>query len=91
MYVDKIESLQYMYISAIFIYLHYLFFSEKRPEQSIASARASVMIYDDQNKKWIPAGSSLGLSKVCVSISTYVYCLCLFLSTPTYILDHLFI
>jgi len=38
--------------------------SEKRPEQSIAAARASVMIYDDIKKNWIPAGSSLGLSKV---------------------------
>lgn len=33
-------------------------------ESSIASARASVMIYDDVNKKWIPSGSSSGLSKV---------------------------
>lgn len=33
-------------------------------EQSIASARASVMIYDDINKKWVPSGSSSGLSKV---------------------------
>ncbi|XP_060520204.1 protein enabled isoform X2 [Cylas formicarius] len=33
-------------------------------EQSIASARASVMIYDDVNKKWVPSGSSSGLSKV---------------------------
>uniref|UniRef100_T1JKQ0 Uncharacterized protein n=1 Tax=Strigamia maritima TaxID=126957 RepID=T1JKQ0_STRMM len=33
-------------------------------EQSIASARASVMIYDDNTKKWIPSGSSSGLSKV---------------------------
>jgi len=38
--------------------------SDKRPEQSIASARASVMIYDDLNKKWVPSGSSHGLSKV---------------------------
>ncbi|KAK9885759.1 hypothetical protein WA026_013631 [Henosepilachna vigintioctopunctata] len=35
-----------------------------RSEQSIASARASVMIYDDINKKWIPSGTSSGLSKV---------------------------
>ena len=42
----------------------FLYFSEKRPEQSIAAARASVMVYDDVNKKWIPAGSSHGLSKV---------------------------
>ncbi|XP_065159999.1 protein enabled isoform X3 [Atheta coriaria] len=33
-------------------------------EQSIASARASVMVYDDINKKWVPSGSSSGLSKV---------------------------
>ncbi|KAB7501324.1 Protein enabled-like protein [Armadillidium nasatum] len=33
-------------------------------EQSICSARASVMIYDDANKKWVPAGTSCGLSKV---------------------------
>ncbi|XP_064623100.1 vasodilator-stimulated phosphoprotein-like isoform X3 [Lineus longissimus] len=33
-------------------------------EHSIVAARASVMIYDDANKKWIPSGSSQGLSKV---------------------------
>ena len=33
-------------------------------ELSIASARASVMIYDDTTKKWIPSGTSSGLSKV---------------------------
>lgn len=33
-------------------------------EQSIISARASVMVYDDGQKKWIPSGSSSGLSKV---------------------------
>ncbi|XP_022915773.2 protein enabled isoform X1 [Onthophagus taurus] len=33
-------------------------------EQSIASARASVMVYDDVTKKWIPSGSSSGVSKV---------------------------
>lgn len=37
-----------------------MFFSE----QSIASARASVMVYDDVNRKWIPSGTSSGLSKV---------------------------
>ncbi|XP_075213474.1 uncharacterized protein LOC142319739 isoform X3 [Lycorma delicatula] len=36
----------------------------RKSEQSIASARASVMVYDDANKKWIPSGSSSGLSKV---------------------------
>ena len=40
--------------------------SDKRPEQSIAAARASVMVYDDLNKKWVPAGSSHGLSKVTI-------------------------
>ncbi|XP_042221690.1 protein enabled-like isoform X2 [Homarus americanus] len=33
-------------------------------EQSVCSARASVMIYDDVNKKWLPSGTSTGLSKV---------------------------
>ncbi|GAB6024364.1 hypothetical protein CHUAL_009532 [Chamberlinius hualienensis] len=33
-------------------------------EQSVASARASVMVYDDVNKKWLPSGSTSGLSKV---------------------------
>ncbi|XP_047540997.1 protein enabled [Vanessa atalanta] len=33
-------------------------------EQSISSARASVMVYDDTMKRWIPSGSSSGLSKV---------------------------
>ncbi|XP_058465506.1 protein enabled isoform X2 [Malaya genurostris] len=33
-------------------------------EQSIIGARASVMVYDDGQKKWIPSGSSSGLSKV---------------------------
>ncbi|XP_017837814.1 protein enabled isoform X2 [Drosophila busckii] len=33
-------------------------------EQSIIGARASVMVYDDNQKKWVPSGSSSGLSKV---------------------------
>ena len=45
-------------------YVLFVFCSDKRPEQSIASARASVMVYDDVNKKWVPSGSSHGLSKV---------------------------
>ncbi|PNF37426.1 hypothetical protein B7P43_G16028 [Cryptotermes secundus] len=36
----------------------------RKSEQSIASARASVMVYDDVSKKWIPSGTSSGLSKV---------------------------
>ncbi|XP_037077133.1 protein enabled homolog [Pollicipes pollicipes] len=33
-------------------------------EQSLTSARANVMIYDDAHKKWVPSGSSSGPSKV---------------------------
>ncbi|KFM66605.1 Protein enabled, partial [Stegodyphus mimosarum] len=33
-------------------------------EQSVASARASVLEYDVASKKWVPSGSSSGLSKV---------------------------
>ncbi|XP_067420962.1 protein enabled homolog isoform X1 [Emydura macquarii macquarii] len=33
-------------------------------EQSICQARAAVMVYDDTNKKWIPAGGSTGFSRV---------------------------
>uniref|UniRef100_A0A0B6ZNV9 WH1 domain-containing protein n=1 Tax=Arion vulgaris TaxID=1028688 RepID=A0A0B6ZNV9_9EUPU len=33
-------------------------------EVPIISARASVMIYDDANKKWVPSGTTQGLSKV---------------------------
>ena len=52
-------------VSVQFIVFVFIFcFSDKRPEQSIAAARASVMVYDDVNKKWVPAGSSHGLSKV---------------------------
>ncbi|XP_064484419.1 vasodilator-stimulated phosphoprotein-like isoform X8 [Ornithodoros turicata] len=33
-------------------------------EQSVAAVRASVLVYDDHNKKWVPSGSSSGLSRV---------------------------
>ncbi|XP_063758579.1 protein enabled homolog isoform X1 [Eleginops maclovinus] len=33
-------------------------------EQSICQARAAVMVYDDGNKKWVPAGGSTGFSRV---------------------------
>ena len=33
-------------------------------EHAIVAARASVMVYDDGNKKWVPSGSSQGISKV---------------------------
>lgn len=33
-------------------------------EQSIITARASVMVYDETSKKWLPSGGSSGLSRV---------------------------
>uniref|UniRef100_H3CP73 ENAH actin regulator n=1 Tax=Tetraodon nigroviridis TaxID=99883 RepID=H3CP73_TETNG len=33
-------------------------------EQSICQARAAVMVYDDANRKWVPAGGSTGFSRV---------------------------
>lgn len=33
-------------------------------EHSIAVAKASVMLYDDAAKKWLPAGGAQGFSKV---------------------------
>ncbi|XP_036333240.1 protein enabled isoform X2 [Rhagoletis pomonella] len=36
----------------------------KNVEQSIIGARASVMVYDDNLKRWVPSGTSAGLSKV---------------------------
>jgi len=33
-------------------------------EQSIVAARASVMVYDEANRRWVPSGSSQGLSKI---------------------------
>ncbi|KAF4800442.1 hypothetical protein TURU_044179 [Turdus rufiventris] len=36
----------------------------KLGEQSICQARAAVMVYDDANKKWVPAGGSTGFSRV---------------------------
>eukprot|EP00058_Branchiostoma_floridae_P000341 XP_002585829.1 hypothetical protein BRAFLDRAFT_256955 [Branchiostoma floridae] len=41
-----------------------LLFCIPSSEVSIAQSRASVMIYDDANKKWIPAGGSSGISRV---------------------------
>ena len=51
----------------ILLSLNLFLFSDKRPEQSIAAPLASVMVYDDLNKKWVPAGSSHGLSKVTIT------------------------
>lgn len=53
-----------IFLKDLIFILFFFYFSDKRPEQSIASARASVMIYDDLNKKWVPSGTSHGLSKV---------------------------
>jgi len=39
-------------------------FRNMRPEQSIATVRASVMVYNEEQKKWIHSGTSPGLSKV---------------------------
>ncbi|XP_021489316.1 protein enabled homolog isoform X14 [Meriones unguiculatus] len=36
----------------------------RNSEQSICQARAAVMVYDDANKKWVPAGGSTGFSRV---------------------------
>lgn len=47
----------------IYIYFNFII-NHNFSETSIASARASVMIYDDNSKKWIPSGTSSGLSKV---------------------------
>ncbi|KAK9411972.1 ENAH isoform 5 [Crotalus adamanteus] len=38
--------------------------SSNMSEQSICQARAAVMVYDDANKKWVPAGGSTGFSRV---------------------------
>jgi len=32
----------------------------------MVSAKASVMVYSDTEKKWLPGGSSSGISKVCI-------------------------
>jgi len=32
----------------------------------MVSAKASVMVYSDTEKKWLPSGSSSGISKVCI-------------------------
>nr|XP_020642199.1 protein enabled homolog isoform X6 [Pogona vitticeps] len=37
---------------------------DRESEQSICQARAAVMVYDDANKKWVPAGGSTGFSRV---------------------------
>lgn len=55
----------FMYISShVYLLLIHYFLLPSSSEQSIISARASVMVYDDNQKKWVPSGSSSGLSKV---------------------------
>lgn len=61
-YVGLLSSLIYLHICYIFSMLTVSQFCCS--EQSIISARASVMVYDDNQKKWVPSGSSSGLSKV---------------------------
>lgn len=50
-----------MQMKCFSLFLFFVFFCS---EQSIIGARASVMVYDDNQKKWIPSGTSSGLSKV---------------------------
>ena len=38
--------------------------SNNNSEQAIVTAKANVMIYDDNNKKWNPSGSGPGVAKV---------------------------
>ena len=33
-------------------------------EVSIVNARANVIVYDEQQKKWLPSGNSPGMAKV---------------------------
>jgi hypothetical protein len=47
-------------ISSLNFFFFFFFYSE----QSICQARAAVMVYDDANKKWVPAGGSTGFSRV---------------------------
>lgn len=54
----------YCYIVSKYLSFFFFFFREFSSEQSIIGARASVMVYDDNQKKWIPSGTSSGLSKV---------------------------
>lgn len=51
-------------LNSFIFYKYILIPSFSCSEQSIISARASVMVYDDNQKKWVPSGSSSGLSKV---------------------------
>ncbi|XP_015139088.2 protein enabled homolog isoform X11 [Gallus gallus] len=44
--------------------VHMLSHKQDSSEQSICQARAAVMVYDDANKKWVPAGGSTGFSRV---------------------------
>ncbi|XP_014806259.1 PREDICTED: protein enabled homolog isoform X4 [Calidris pugnax] len=46
------------------ILLLFLLLYSYHSEQSICQARAAVMVYDDANKKWVPAGGSTGFSRV---------------------------
>ncbi|XP_014395447.1 PREDICTED: protein enabled homolog isoform X1 [Myotis brandtii] len=47
-----------------FFFFAFSFSACSHSEQSICQARAAVMVYDDANKKWVPAGGSTGFSRV---------------------------
>lgn len=60
--VSAVELIFLQFFSSLLFSVSYQFTSNS--EQSIIGARASVMVYDDNQKKWIPSGTSSGLSKV---------------------------
>lgn len=57
-------TIQWKSLQFLTFYFCFFFFFLIYSEQSIIGARASVMVYDDNQKKWIPSGTSSGLSKV---------------------------
>ena len=44
--------------------MHYRTTLPHHSEVSIVNARANVMVYDEQQKKWLASGNSPGLAKV---------------------------
>lgn len=49
------QKVQYMHPSPFF-FLHYVL-CPSHSESSICQVRATVMLYDDTSKRWVPAGS----------------------------------
>ena len=63
LFVNLSSFFKHLTLYTYFKYLKFaLFFLNS--EQSICQARAAVMVYDDANKKWVPAGGSTGFSRV---------------------------